>query len=118
MIRVHRIGAGRIEGSFTRASATTLVLAGTPEAMEFPVATLDSLWVRGSSAKKGAIIGGTSLAVAGVALGIFVNGVACEPDGNPCPEAIPVLGLGGAAAGALLGALIGSAIPRWHLRVP
>jgi hypothetical protein len=118
-IRVHRIADGRIEGSFTRASATTLVLAGTPEPMESPLATLDSLWVRGNSAKTGAIIGGISLAVAGAALGAFANEVACQDEGgDPCPEAIPVLGLAGAATGGLLGALIGLAIPRWHLRVP
>jgi len=103
-IRVHRIGDGRIEGSLP---------------MEFPVATLDSLWVRGNSAKTGAIIGGISLAVAGAAYGAFANEVGCQDDGgDPCPEAIPLLGLAGAASGALLGALIGSAIPRWHLRVP
>ena len=118
-IRVHRIGDGRIEGSFTRASATTLVLAGTPVPMEYPVATLDSLWVRGNSAKTGAIIGGIALAVAGATYGVLANEVGCKDDGgDPCPEAIPLLGLAGAATGALLGALIGSAIPRWHLRVP
>ena len=118
-IRVHRIGDGRIEGPLARASATTLLLAGIPEAMEYPVATLDSLWVRGNSAKTGAIIGGISLAVAGAAYGAFANEVGCQDDGgDPCPEAIPLLGLAGAATGALLGALIGSAIPRWHLRVP
>ena len=117
-IRVHRIAGGRIEGLFTRASATTLEMTNWDEAWELPVAALDSLWVQGNSAKKGAIIGGISLAAAGAVFGIFVNGVACQPDGDPCPEAIPVLGLAGGAAGALLGALIGSAIPRWHLRVP
>lgn len=118
-IRVHRIGDGRIEGAFTRASATSLMLTGTTGALEYPVGTLDSLWVRGNSAKTGAIIGGISFAVAGMAYGYLVNEVGCKDEGgDPCPEVIPLLGLAGAAGGGLLGALIGSAIPRWHRRVP
>ena len=119
-IRVHQIGlSGRTEGQFARASATMLALAGTPASVEYPLTTIDSLWVRGNSAKTGAVIGGISGAIAGVAFGVMANEVGCKDDGgNPCPEAMPLLGLAGAATGALLGALIGAAIPRWHLRVP
>jgi len=118
-VRIHHVGGGRIEGQFARGSATTLTLAGTPAPVEYSTATLDSLWVRGNSAKTGAIIGGISFAVGGLAYGYLVNEVGCKDEGgDPCPEVIPLLGLAGAAGGGLLGALIGSAIPRWHRRLP
>jgi hypothetical protein len=119
LVRIHQIGGGRIEGRFARGSATTLVLAGAPAPVEYSTATLDSLWVRGTSAKRGAIIGSITLGIAGMGLGVFANAVACESDGgDSCPEAIPILGVLGAAGGGLLGALIGSAIPSWHRRIP
>lgn len=119
MIRVHQAGNGRIEGQFANGSGSTLVLTGTSGPREFSTISLDSLWVRGTSAKRGAIIGGIAGVSAGVAFGVFANEVGCKDDsGDPCPEAIPLMGLAGAAAGALVGALIGSAFPHWHRRVP
>lgn len=119
-IRIRQVGAGRLEGQFARASGTVLALAGTPAPVEYPLARLDSLWVRGNSAKTGAVIGGFTGAIAGGVYGYMANEVGCKDEGvgDPCPEAIPLLGLAGAATGALVGALIGSAIPRWHRRVP
>jgi hypothetical protein len=118
-IRIHRVAGGRIEGEFARASVTTLVLTGAPAPVEYPFATLDSLWVRGKTTKTGAIIGSISFAVVGLTYGYLANEVGCKDEGgDPCPEVIPLLGLAGAAGGGLMGALIGSAIPRWHRRVP
>src|SRR6185503_10855081 len=74
-VRIHHVGGGRIEGQFARGSATTLTLAGSPAPVEYSTATLDSLWVRGTSAKRGAIIGSVSLGVAGIGFGILVNDI-------------------------------------------
>jgi hypothetical protein len=76
-IRVHQLAS---------ASGTTLALVGTPAPVEYPFATLDSLWVRGKRTKTGAIIGSISFAVAGLAYGYLANEVGCKDDGaDPCP---------------------------------
>jgi hypothetical protein len=118
-IRLHERERGRIEGRFVGMSGTTFTMAVQSEPNDFPFATVDSLWVRRTAVKTGAIVGAIPGAVAGTLFGILINGLGCSDDGgDPCPEAIPLAGLAGAAAGALLGAAVGSLIPRWQRRVP
>lgn len=117
-IRVHQTGRGRIEGTFRSAAPATLTLDLATSPTELSTAGLDSLWIRGTTARTGALVGAIPGAVAGVTVGVLAN-LACSDDGgDSCPEAIPLLGLAGAAGGALLGALIGSLIPKWHRRIP
>ncbi len=75
------------------------------------------LAIRGRHTKTGAIVGG----MAGVGLGIFIGWIvtntcdAADCDGSgPYAVAIPLFGGGG----ALLGAAIGTAIPRWKRVFP
>lgn len=118
-IRLHHVDRGRLEGRFRSATGSTLILDVDRSASELSTAGLDSLWVRGNAARTGAIVGAIPGVVAGVTIGVIANNVGCSDDGgDPCPEAVPLLGLAGAAAGALVGALIGSAIPKWHRRIP
>jgi hypothetical protein len=118
-VRLHSRDRGRIEGRLVGPGGTTLNLETGATRTEWSTATLDSLWVRRTSTKTGAIIGAISGAVAGGLLGAFANEVACQDEGgDPCPEAIPLLGLAGAAAGALVGGVIGSLIPKWQRKVP
>jgi len=118
-IRVHQTSRGRIEGRFRSAAPAALSLDLVTSPTELSTAGLDSLWIRGNAARTGALVGAIPGAVAGVTLGVIANNVGCRDDGgDPCPEAIPLLGLAGAAGGALLGALIGSLIPKWHRRIP
>ena len=110
-IRVHAVGQGRITGRFREASGPTLLLESDGVSLPLRTNALDSLWVRGNAVKTGAIAGGF--------YGYLANELGCKDGGgDPCPEAIPLLALGGAAAGALLGALIGSTITKWHRRIP
>lgn len=117
-VRVHSRDRGRIEGRVVGTWGTTLNLDTGAAPAEWSTAALDSLWVRGTAAKTGAIVGAVPGAVAGGLLGVVANELGCKESGDTCPEAVPLLGLGGAAAGALLGAIVGSLIPKWHRRVP
>ena len=78
---------------------------------------LRELSVRGRHTKTGAILGG----IAGVAFGTFVGLIAnalCETDtcdgAEPFVIAIPAFGAGG----ALVGAAVGSAFPKWKRVFP
>ncbi len=75
------------------------------------------LSVRGRHTKSGAIIGGIAGVGFGVLVGILVSGF-CETDScrgiEPYALAIPLFGGGG----ALLGAALGSAFPKWKKVFP
>lgn len=117
-IRFNAANVGRVEGRFAGASAATLTLADSGPPADYAIAAIDSVWVRGTAARRGALIGAIPVGLFGIAVGVGANSGACGESSGSCPWAIPVLGLAGAAAGALLGALVGSQIPRWHRRVP
>jgi hypothetical protein len=113
-----------VEGSVMAASPNLLRLRTEGTLMDLPASRLDSLWARGGShAGTGALIGG---AVLGIGLGVLAQGFShaeggCnEPRyGRGCGPAPFFEGLLiGGTAGALIGALIGAAFPRWQLRVP
>ena len=79
---------------------------------------IDTVWVRNRAWKAGAIVGG---AMGMVALGVFTGLVVhatCET--SDCGTAAAALAGGGIglAGGALLGAAIGAAFPRWSRRFP
>jgi len=89
--------------------------AGTTDTLS--LTALRELSVRGRHTKTGAIVGG----IAGVGFGVFVGWVvthvcdAADCDGaGPYAVAIPLFGGGG----ALLGAAIGAAIPKWKRVFP
>ena len=78
---------------------------------------LQELTVRGRHTKTGAIVGGIAGVAVGVFVGVMVNGV-CETEdckgARPYLIAIPAFGAGG----ALLGAALGSAFPKWKRVFP
>lgn len=102
----------RVDSVQTESLALWLEGASTP----YDGATLDSLWVRGRASTTGAIVGGLVLGSATFAAGaLLCSGL---DEGNSCTEwgTVTAFSLAGAAGGALLGAAIGSAIPKWRLR--
>jgi len=119
-LRIEQPGGARLEGAFSAASGDGLVLAGDLRPAQLSGSDIDKLWVRGRATKTGAIVGGIVGLLAGVGYGLLVGEVICNnEDCNADTGAVvAAVGLGGALVGAGGGALIGAAIPRWHLRFP
>jgi hypothetical protein len=119
MVRTVAVGLGRSQGRVLEHSNTLLVLRGEGELVRVPSTSIDSLWIQGSNSKKGLAWGAGVGAVAGLGLGVLVTQFCRESEtDDSCPEAIPILGLGGAAVGTAVGALVGAMIPKWQRRWP
>lgn len=103
---------GRLMAIDTARRAVRFEGSANPQAWE----SIDSLWVRGNAAKKGAIIG---VGVAGVS-SFVLAAIICEgvSEGRGCDEWGTVTGLavGGAVGGGLIGGAIGLALPSWRRR--
>jgi hypothetical protein len=112
-------GESLIEGWYQGADERGLLLKVGVDNRSVPFSTIDTLWVRGSKVKKGAVIGGVTLAVGG---GLIVSSFAsgfCENDCSGAGgEGFAIGALLGLPVGALVGAAIGSIIPSWHRRHP
>jgi len=113
-LAVHDVG--RHEGRLLERSSELVVLSGEPEPLRVPATTVDTLWTRGNSVKTGAIVG----ALTGLALGVVAGATCNEWGEGDCPTDMAMLALGGIGlgGGALLGSLIGLAIPKWHHQYP
>jgi hypothetical protein len=111
--------AGRYEGRLLQRGRDHVVLSAEPEPLRIAATTIDTLWTRGNAGMTGAIVGGLILGTLGVALGaVWAEEVQnTEPDVN-AGEAMFLAGGVGLAGGALLGGLIGLAIPKWHRQYP
>ncbi len=106
---------GRHEGRVLGRSSTELVLSSQDQPLRVPAVTVDTLWTRGNSALAGGIVGAVVVGALGAGAGALLG----EEDGGR-GSAENVLGMAGigAVGGFLLGAVIGTAIPRWHRRHP
>ena len=113
-VRVRLSDGQRFEAKLVGVDSSPVVLRFAQSPQLVPISSIDSLWLRHNSAGRGAVIGGIALGAASVAFWTFVCYSFNEGDG--CHEWGYVVGLsaGGAAAGALLGAGIGSLFPRWQ----
>ena len=116
-VRIRASGGGLVEGWVVSSSPNLVTLRTDGSRIEVPAPGVDSLWVRRGSAGRGALIGG---AVGGIGLAL-VGAASCHGGrANEAPPGVCVaygLVVGG-AGGALVGALIGTAFPKWRLRVP
>jgi hypothetical protein len=114
-IRVH--GGDRIESRIRSVRAESLALQLVGDSAAFDVAAIDSLWVRGTATRTGAIAGAAVVGVASVAFwAALCEGLSDGPGG--CTEwgRVTAYSLVGAGAGALIGAGVGALVPKWRLR--
>ena len=109
-VRVRLSDGQRFEAQLVGVDSAPLVLRFGQSPQVVPISSIDSLWLRHSSAGRGAIIGGIVFGATSFAFLAWV----CSMD--QCNEWGAVVGVsaGGAAVGALLGAGIGSLFPRWQ----
>jgi hypothetical protein len=113
-VRLHSQTGQRAEGRFTIYHPDPPVVHLAMRDTTIQVAMVDSLWVRKSGAKTGAIIGAV---VVGVPSALFWGALLGSLDSGSGYEGIAVgLTVAGAGVGALLGAALGSASTRWQLR--
>lgn len=120
-VRLQTVSAGLLEGVAAAASDQSVLLDRNGDRLEIARADIQKVWVRGRATKKGAIIGGIVGLAAGVTYGLLITRPESSPcDADNCTRAgvTAVSGAIGLAAGAGIGALIGSVIPRWRLRFP
>jgi hypothetical protein len=111
---------GELEGILVSRQESEWQLMTDGEPTQILLRDVERLWVRGRSTRTGALVGLGLGTVLGAAAGWFVGEVICD---NPDCQAstagtIATFGLVGAGAGAGSGALLGLAIPSWHLRFP
>ena len=116
-IQVEGLAAERLTGTFLRSRDGMLLLKADGGERSLPIADMTGLWVRGRSVKQGALLGAFVLGAGGAVLGVAAG--SCDVEGrSSAGECAVFLGVVGAASGALLGALIGAATPKWHRRYP
>jgi hypothetical protein len=116
VIRVRTLD-GRIAGSRLIAldgAPLHFRLSGQP--VPVPVASVDSLWVRGHATKLGGRVG---MEIGAIGLGFYALWACGDPEVGVSPAACVGLALPiGGLAGGILGVLVGSAFPKWDLRFP
>ena len=83
------------------------------------LATVDSMWVRVSSTRRGMVIGALIGAAAGVGIGASAASV-CPVNGyaQPCTQGAVTSLAGGMLIGGLAGALVGSSRSHWRRLLP
>lgn len=119
VLRVHAQNQ-QITGVFERVDAGTLFLADPPRSV--PLRAIDDAWLQRRSTMRGAKVGTIIGASGGAALfgfgALILSGVCeyeCDIDGaGDIALATLFGGIVGAGSGFLVGALIGSGIPRWE----
>lgn len=93
-----------------------------PRAVRVPVDAMERLWVEVGSTDRGGAWGAAVGGVLGAVGGYLIDTASCDQQEGDCIfdgfTAGAVTGLGGALAGAGLGALVGKAFPRWRLWFP
>jgi hypothetical protein len=107
--------SGRREGTLEGRTDTSVLVRTWEVVRGVPTSQVDSVWGRGHSGARGALIG----AIVG---GVMVARAAVDFSdsyGGEDKTSAGMLGAAvGAAGGAILGAIVGLAIPRWKLQVP
>ena len=114
-----RADQARVTGRLLAAGGGRAALGIGADTQVVWLRAVDSVWTRGRAWKTGAIVGGAvGMALLGAFTSVIVSGL-CEVDcDNAGLEGAVVGGLVGLGGGALLGAAVGAAIPKWKRRFP
>ena len=114
-VRVRLHDGPRLEGRLVAVDTAPAVLRFADHEAPVPLASVDSLWLRGTKAGTGAMIGG--IIVGGASIAFWSALCIGLGEGGGCDSwgAVAGASAAGAAAGALLGAGLGSLSSRWRL---
>lgn len=123
VVRVASVPDGRVTGRLRGADSAQLRLEVAGAERIVRLGPDDTLWVRGLATKRGAVAGGiTGLALSAL---VVMATTSCQGGGDdPCtgwifePGGRIALVAGTTASFAAVGAILGSAFPRWHRRYP
>lgn len=113
-LRVFTRGVGLVEGRLERVADQELVVRQQGTATAIRLVWIDSLWVRTSAGKRGALLGGVGGAIGGALIGALGCTGACDARG----AAVALGALIGTGAGAVGGWTIGSRYQIWDRRHP
>jgi hypothetical protein len=124
-VRLAVSGVGRVDGQYRSVTPSTVVIETESRQMQFPVASVDSVWTRyrpfAEGAVAGAVYGGVAFGIAGA----FFSSIVADILGrHPGPTHGFVLQVTleaageGAVLGAAAGAAVGALLPGWRLRYP
>ncbi len=116
-IRISGEAMNRLVGKAGVAVNDTLDFAEDDMVRRIPIPAIDTLWVRGGSAKTGAIIGGAAVGVLGVAA-YAATASLCESDCGSDGVAVVGSFLVGATVGAVLGGFVGARVQSWKRKYP
>ena len=121
-VRLRLRDGNRLEGQVDRSTRFSASLILRAPARAVPYELVDSVWVRRTAIRNGAMIGGAVLGVAG--FGRFAHlcftGAGCLVTGSHNTtaakwRAVSVMTLASVGTGTLLGAIVGVLVPRWEL---
>jgi hypothetical protein len=113
-VRIRAKGDGRLEGRVLSNSERFITIGTAGAVTELPAEQVDSLWVRTARTGRGALIGGAALGLGFGALGASVCPGECNVSSG---TAFVRGGLLGVLFGGAIGALVGSAVHHWQLRL-
>lgn len=113
VVRLTAPGFGRRQGFLLKQDTAELVLTTDGQPLRVPAVSIDTLWTRGRSTWAGALVG----AILGAGLGALAGNEFGEENAGSARNVLGMAGMG-AIGGSLLGAVIGTPIPRWKRRLP
>ena len=119
IIRVRLSDGGRAAGPVLRWNSLAVLLGpymGYAAQDTFvAILSIDTLWLRGRSTRRGAMYGGISGLALGVAIGSTASSLCPGVGGTkPCAQGAVTSAVAGLVVGGLVGAVIGSGNPAWQ----
>lgn len=119
-LRVRLHDGQRLQARLASVASEPPILRLAGRVLPIPPSTVDSLWVQGHATRTGALVGGIVLGAGSFALGAWL--CSSFDQYSECSGsdwvAVAGFGLAGTGVGALLGAGLGSLVPKWRLAHP